>query len=146
MTPIQFERQYERDWDELHTLLAQIRNPHSGKRRIPVQGERVASLYRRTCEHLALARARHYPAYLVDRLEQITSDAHQLIYQHSEIGFGRLKRLFAHDFPRAVRAHSGYVWISAAVFAVPTVALEYISSKLATVPASTTVRIISGRK
>ena len=123
MTPIQFERLYERDWEELRSLLAQIRNPHGGRQRQPVHGERVAALYRRACEHLALARARYYPAYLVDRLEQITGDAHQLIYQHGELGLGRLKRLFAYDFPRAVRAHAPYVWISAAVFAVPTIAL-----------------------
>ena len=64
-----------------------------------MHGERVAALYRRACEHLALARARFYPAYLVDRLEQITGDAHQAIYQHSEFGIGRLARLFSRDFP-----------------------------------------------
>src|SRR5215831_13749964 len=123
MTPLQFEQLYERDWEELQTLLAQIHNRRYGKEPVLVQGERVASLYRRTCEHLALARARFYPAYLVERLEQITSDAHQVIYQHSELGLGRLKRLFARDFPRAVRAHAGFVWVSAALFGLSTIVL-----------------------
>ncbi len=123
MTPLQFEQLYERDWDELRKLLAQIRDRQYGSERSPVQGERVASLYRKTCEHLALARARYYPAYLVDRLEQITSDAHQVIYQHSELGFRRLRQLFEYDFPRAVRAHAAYVWISAALFVIPTIVL-----------------------
>jgi hypothetical protein len=43
MTPIQFEQLYERDWEELRTVLAQIRNLRPGTSRIPVQGERVAS-------------------------------------------------------------------------------------------------------
>jgi uncharacterized membrane protein SpoIIM required for sporulation len=121
MTPIQFEQLYERDWQELQELLAQMHGRRYAKEPLAVHGERVALLYRRTCEHLALARARYYPAYLVERLEQITSDAHQIIYQHSEIGFGRLKRLFTRDFPRAVRAHAPFVWTASALFAIPTV-------------------------
>jgi len=123
MTPIQFEQLYERDWEELQELLAQMHGRRYGKKPLSVNGERVAALYRRTCEHLALARARFYPAYLVERLEQITSDAHQAIYQHSEIGLGRLMRLFTRDFPRAVRAHAPFVWASAALFTVTTLTL-----------------------
>jgi uncharacterized membrane protein SpoIIM required for sporulation len=91
----------------------------------PIAGERVAALYRSACEQLALARARAYPAYLTDRLEQLTADAHQLIYQHAELGWSRLKRLVAYDFPRAVRAQSAYLWIALGVFAVPTLVLGY---------------------
>lgn len=123
MTPIQFEQLYEHDWQELQELLAQMHGRRYGKERLTVHGERVAALYRRTCEHLALARARFYPAYLVERLEQVTSDAHQAIYQHSELGLGRLILLFSRDFPRAVRAHAGFVWTSAALFVLATLAL-----------------------
>ncbi len=123
MTPIQFEQLYEHDWEELQQLLAQIHGRRYGKEQLPVNGERVASLYRRTCEHLALARARFYPAYLVERLEQITGDAHQVIYQHSELGLGRLIRLFTRDFPRAVRSHASFVWASAGLLLVPTLVL-----------------------
>src|SRR5690348_10402047 len=107
MTPLQFEQLYERDWEELQQLLAQMHGRRYGKEQLRIHGDRVAYLYRRTCEHLALARARFYPAYLVERLEQITSDAHQVIYQHSELGIARLVRLFTRDFPRAVRDHAG---------------------------------------
>ena len=72
-----------------------------------------------------MARARAYPAYLTDRLEQLTADAHQLIYQHAELGWSRLKRMVAYDFPRAVRAQSAYVWIALAVFGIPTLVLGY---------------------
>jgi uncharacterized membrane protein SpoIIM required for sporulation len=123
MTPLQFEQMYQGGWDELQARLLELRNGPAGKRAASADGEHVAELYRRACGHLALARARAYPAYLVDRLEQLTSDAHQLIYQQSEIGLRRLKRLVAVDFPVAVRAHAPYVWISTAVFAVPTLVL-----------------------
>ncbi len=124
MTPLRFEETYQAEWQELSSLLDQLlsRNGKRDDRKQPVRGERVATLYRRACEHLALARTRSYPAYLVDRLEQITSDAHQVIYQRRELGFKRLLRLAAVEFPRAVRANAAYVWVAAAVFGLPLVA------------------------
>lgn len=122
MTPLQFENLYKDDWDELEQLLAVIRG--SRKETNPVQGERVASLYRRTCEHLALSRARAYPTYLIDRLEHLTSEAHQAIYQErGDFGLRKLQALAAVEFPRAVRQHAVYVWIATAVFVLPTLIL-----------------------
>jgi uncharacterized membrane protein SpoIIM required for sporulation len=128
MTPLQFEQSHQQEWHELQMLLAQLHKSVRGRAADgkPIAGEHVAALYRRACEQLALARARSYPTYLTDRLEQLTADAHQLIYQHAEVGLGRLKRMVAYDFPRAVRAHSTYVWIALAVFALPTVILGYL--------------------
>ena len=124
MTPLQFEHLYESEWNELENALNRLRNR---RRRLadehPLSGERIAELYRRACEHLALARARAYPAHLIERLDQLTSDAHQVIYQHRELGLNRLRRLFAVEFPRAVRAHAPYVWIALVVFALPTLVL-----------------------
>jgi uncharacterized membrane protein SpoIIM required for sporulation len=122
MTPLQFEAQYQSEWDELQSLLTKLQLG-ARKSDVPVAGERLASLYRRACEQLALARARSYPAHIVERLNQLTSDAHQAIYQRQEFGLDRLRRMIAVDFPRAVRAHSKYVWLSAAVFVVPMVTL-----------------------
>jgi uncharacterized membrane protein SpoIIM required for sporulation len=128
MTPLQFEQSHQQEWHELQTLLAQLHKSVRGRTADgkPIAGEQVAALYRRACEQLALARARAYPTYLTDRLEQLTADAHQLIYQRAEVGLGQLQRMVAYDFPRAVRAHSNYVWIALAVFAIPTVVLGYL--------------------
>src|SRR5689334_24454182 len=101
MSPLQFEQLYQGEWEELEKLLATLR---SGKgKKEGVSGERLAELYRRACEHLALARARAYPAYIQDRLDRLTSEAHQVIYQHRGLGFSRVSQFFALDFPRAVR-------------------------------------------
>lgn len=116
MTPLQFEAQYQSEWDELQSLLT---NLSFRARKTPVSGERLASLYRRACEQLALARARSYPAHIVERLNQLTSDAHQVIYQRQEFGLDRLRRMIAVDFPRAVRAHAAYVWLATAMFLIP---------------------------
>lgn len=122
MTPLQFETQYQAEWDELQSLLMKL-NARANQKNSPVPGERLASLYRRACEQLALARARAYPSHIVERLNQITSDAHQVIYQQREFGLGRLRRMIAVDFPRAVRAHAAYVAVAAAVFLGPLVTL-----------------------
>lgn len=121
MTPLHFEQLYQAEWDE---LAAQVRVILLGRNRQsstdePIRGEHVAALYRRACEHLALARARAYPRYLIDRLDKLTGDAHQVIYQRREFGVTRAWHAFAYDFPRAVRAHAKYVWLSAALFMVP---------------------------
>jgi hypothetical protein len=62
MTPLSFEALYQDEWQELEALLDQVlkRAKPAGE---AVRGERIAALYRRACEHLALARARAYPAY-----------------------------------------------------------------------------------
>jgi uncharacterized membrane protein SpoIIM required for sporulation len=50
----------------------------------------------------------------------MTTDAHQLIYRRHELGFGHVRTFLARDFPRAVRAHLGYVMVSTATFILPT--------------------------
>ena len=122
MTPLAFEALYQAEWQELEALLdGVLKRP-----REPPRGERIAALYRRACEHLALARARSYPAYLLDRLDRLTNDAHQVIYQQREVGAAALWRIVSRDFPRAVRADAAYVWIATALLAIPSVVLGFL--------------------
>jgi len=123
VTPLHFEELYQAEWQELEGLLGRMlgRGREAGAAQ-PVSGERVAALYRRACEHLAIARARSYPAYLLARLERLTADAHRQIYRRRDFGVSNLKQLLLADFPRAVRAHARYVWTSAALLIVPMLA------------------------
>ena len=131
MTPLHFENLYRAEWDELESQLTLITDGRTKQKHglEPIRGERVAELYRHACEHLALARARDYPRYLLDRLENLTSDAHQVIYQRREFGLAKLKRLFMRDFPRAVRAHKNYVWIAAALSFIPMLLMGWLVYK-----------------
>jgi uncharacterized membrane protein SpoIIM required for sporulation len=115
VTPLQFERLYEEEWVELEGALARKSSAASGA----ISGARFTALYRRTCGHLAIARSRSYPAHLVERLEHITGQAHQLIYQQRELGWRWLVQMVAVDFPVAVRAHAGYVLVATLLFLVP---------------------------
>ena len=125
MTPLQFEQMHQAEWAELEQLLERLQGIKGGAAaaNAPPSGARAAALYRRACEQLALARARTYPAYLVERLERMTAQAHQLIYHQPEFGFARLKRIVGIDFPSTVRSHLGYVTVAAATFLIPTLAV-----------------------
>ena len=130
MTPLRFEELHAREWDELATLLdltrQRQRSSVSLKQERELAPERIAALYRRTCEHLALARERAYPAYMVTRLEQLTSEAHQLIYQQRAFGLGALRYMIAVSFPRAVYRDARYILLAAAVFFIPAIILGVI--------------------
>lgn len=125
MTPLQFEALYQAEWAELELLLDRVLE----RQRIevgsaefePLSGARVAALYRRACEQLALARARSYPAYIVDRLERLTADAHQMIYRQHDFGLVHVAALLTTGFPRAVRADVRYVAAASALFILPTI-------------------------
>jgi len=121
MTPLHFQELYEAQWTELETLLDALTGHKTTISREEVSGARLAALYRHVCEHLALARTCSYPTYLIDRLEDLTSRAHQLIYQQRDFGLGRLRKLINVEFPSAVRAHRWYVAAAAATFLLPTI-------------------------
>ncbi|HWG31761.1 MAG TPA: stage II sporulation protein M [Steroidobacteraceae bacterium] len=120
MTPLQFEALYQSEWQELEGLLQRFLGGRRKADGATPQGERLAALYRRVCEQLALARARSYPAYMLDRLERLTGDAHQAIYQRREFGIAALRRLVSEEFPVTVRAHAAYILVAAALLVLPT--------------------------
>jgi uncharacterized membrane protein SpoIIM required for sporulation len=130
MTPLRFEQLHSQEWDELAMLLELTRQRRRSSVSLTqereLEPERIAALYRRTCEHLALARERAYPAYMVTRLEHLTSDAHQLIYQQRVFGLGALRHLIAVAFPRAVYRDARYILLAAAVFFLPSIILGVI--------------------
>jgi uncharacterized membrane protein SpoIIM required for sporulation len=128
MTPLRFEQLYAAEWAELEALLDAVlgRKTADGVTKTPESGARLAALYRRACEHLALARALAYPPYIVDRLERVTSTGHQLIYQQHEFGAARIKQILTRDFPRSVRQHRTYVAVATATFLLPTIVIALL--------------------
>src|SRR5580698_5203859 len=91
MTPLEFESLYESRWAELEASL----------RRAPreLDPERFLELYRMCCEHLSLAKARGFPAYVIERLANVTAAAHQIVYRQSGFGLARLSRALLVRFP-----------------------------------------------
>jgi len=114
MTPTQFEATHRAAWDELAALLERAERGRGFE-----GGARLAELYRRTCEHLALARSRGYPLALVERLEVLALRAHQILYRHRDYGIAAFRALVLIEIPQTVRALKGYVWASLALFGLP---------------------------
>ncbi len=144
MTPRQFEASYGAVWSELENLLDQLEgkakaqaakepsfSTSAGKRKTRGQpalnGSRLTALYRRSCEHLALAQARAYPIHLTQRLEHLTHRAHQHIYRRHDYGMRRLQHWALIDFPESVRAHRWYVLVAALLFVLPLVSIGWAS-------------------
>lgn len=116
MTPLDFEAAYAPLWTELEAVIGVAETKRE------FDAARLATLYRRVCEHLALAQARAYPIHLTQRLETLTQSAHRLIYRRHDYGLARLGRLALVDFPEAVRAHRAYLLVAALMFFVPLLA------------------------
>jgi uncharacterized membrane protein SpoIIM required for sporulation len=114
VTPLQFETQYGAQWTQLEELLDRKKDPDVTQ---------LTWLYRQVCEHLALVRARDYPVHLVERLNNLTSRAHQEIYRQSDFGLDQLRRWLLIDFPRAVRDNARYVGLAALLFIGPALIL-----------------------
>lgn len=131
MTPLKFEAEHAPLWTELEAALA----PDKPKSKVKGQGKdakvadgaRLAALYRRVCEHLALAQARAYPVHLTHRLETLAQEAHQRIYQRRDYGMARLGRLVLVGFPQAVRAHRWYLLAATLMFVLPLLLVGWAS-------------------
>jgi uncharacterized membrane protein SpoIIM required for sporulation len=118
----QFEAMHAPTWAELERLLDEA---EGGAKRY--DGASLASLYRRSCEHLALAQSRAYPIHLTQRLEAVTERAHRQIYRPQGFELAQLRDFALLGFPQAVRAHRGYLAAAAALFLLPMLALGWAS-------------------
>lgn len=124
MTPVQFERMYAPQWQQLDELLRQM---DDGKAAGRIDGARLSALYRSACEQLSLAQSRAYPVHMRQRLETLVAQAHQAIYRRQDYGVARLKQLVLVDFPQSVRLHRIYVLISTVLILLPALVLGFVT-------------------
>ena len=129
MTPLQFEQMYQGGWTELENQLNDIlrgRSIRKGAKQAPIDGEQLAELYRRACEHLALARARAYPTYIQDRLDRLTAEAHQVIYQHRGSTGCRGSSVLRVRLPAGGARAGGLCLDATALFVLPTIIIGFL--------------------
>jgi uncharacterized membrane protein SpoIIM required for sporulation len=112
---MEFQRSNEAHWEELEEAV-QLRDRE-------LDAERFFMLYRSCCEHLALARARDFPAPLIERLARVTKRAHRIVYRRTGLGFARISRVLLREFPAGVHAERRYVALAALLLLIPAVAL-----------------------
>ena len=115
MTALEFQTAHEALWAELEQAI--------GLPERKLDPQRFLALYRTCCEHLALAEARGFPSAITERLSIVTARAHQIVYRQSDFGIARIARVLLNRFPAMVRAHRGYVALSALLALGPAIAL-----------------------
>ena len=110
MTPQEFTRRHEPDWTRFRQLLDKDKSAPQAD---------FPRLYREVCTHLALARDRHYPLALVDRLNLLALEGQQRLYRHQGGLWLAALNFIARDFPVLLRQHARLFWLAAAFFYVP---------------------------
>jgi hypothetical protein len=119
-----FEARHAADWERFGRWLDRRERPKGHSDVAPMLGDaEVPGLYRRVCQHLALARDRQYSPRLVDRLNGLALRGHHVLYAAWGAGAGRLGAFLAADFPRLVRAEWRLVAAATLLFLGPAVAL-----------------------
>lgn len=129
MTPLEFERRYAPVWQRLEELIVWM---EAGKGRKARKADEqwnaslVPPLYRETCHHLALARDRGYPSFLVSRLNNLVQRAHQALYRPKTRIWSQVWDFIAADFPALVRENRVAMGISTLAFVLPAVVLGFL--------------------
>jgi uncharacterized membrane protein SpoIIM required for sporulation len=126
MTPNEFTRRHEQEWKQLEALIAVRSGRRSGTQGQAIDQATFPSLYRRACLHLALARERHYPPALIDRLDRLALSGHQAFYGARSRLLHKAGQFIVHDFPTLIREHACLFWFTTALFYLPILIMGFL--------------------
>jgi uncharacterized membrane protein SpoIIM required for sporulation len=113
-----FEQVHAGDWERFERAL----DAAAARRGADSEGD-FPRLYRRICQHLALARDRAYGPDLVDRLNALALRGHHRLYGTRGLAGNRLADFYLRHFPRCVRDERRLVFWAALLFFGPLAAL-----------------------
>ncbi|VAW57885.1 FIG01248689: hypothetical protein [hydrothermal vent metagenome] len=140
MKQTDFENKYQSFWAELENRLninlkaytGSMNQPHNkavGVKKSPSikglagrlnsdidLGKGFPENYRLLCHHLSLARSRHYSPLLVDRLEKLVINTHQLFYKRKTHLLASVLIYFTSGFAQSVRKQWRWVALSGSLF------------------------------
>lgn len=114
----QFITQHQKQWDEFEQWLTyQNAGRFTRKKNKLIQPEiDFPQSYRQICHHLALAQSRLYSPLLIERLNELVTQGHQLFYQKRSSFFVGFIHFFLREFPALVRQERYLVGIASALF------------------------------
>lgn len=111
---LEFRRQREADWRALEALVDRIeRDGLEGLE--PEALTRLPVLYRATVSSLGVAREISLDRNVVDYLEALATRAYFCVYGPKRTLLRAIGTFFRRSFPQAVRAHLGFIGVSALV-------------------------------
>jgi uncharacterized membrane protein SpoIIM required for sporulation len=122
-----FIARHETEWTQLEDWLRLRGAARAGAREAADQPALddldFPARYRRVCQQLALAQRRGYSARVLERLEALAQRGHDVLYRPPAPRLQRLVEYFGADYPRLVRRHARYMWLSALLFFGPLVTM-----------------------
>jgi len=130
MKQSEFEKKYELFWNELENKLVTndksiSNNSTLDKKSSSIKkkrskdsdlGEAFPEDYRLLCHHLSLSRSRHYSPLLVERLEKLVINAHQIYYKRKTHMLAAVLIYFTSGFSQSVRKEWRWVLLSSVLF------------------------------
>lgn len=121
MNQEEFVQQHEPFWQHMEATLTGV---EALRRRAdaPPPGQ-LPEEYRRLCQHLALARDRHYATWLVERLNRLVLRGHQVLYEARAGLLAQAWHFFAAGFPLLVRSQWRYFLLCSLLFYGPFLAM-----------------------
>lgn len=115
-----FEDQHKDLWQRFDAILKDLGTRNSKKRVLDTeQYYNLPNLYRRVCQHYAVAKQRNYSPNLVEELHRRVQAGHERLYSSRSAFFWRILEFFWVTFPSQVRRHWRHVWLATALFYVP---------------------------
>lgn len=124
----QFEQKYAACWERFSRQLAVL----EGRKAEAASTEFIRD-YREICQHLALAKDRHYSPNLLRRLNHLALSGQEQLYGKRSIYAYRVVEFLLHGFPAAVRREWVWVLLAAILFFgvwIVTMILTLISPEL----------------
>jgi uncharacterized membrane protein SpoIIM required for sporulation len=108
-----FEQLHQPQWQQLEQWLdkADKRDQESRKESVT-----FPQLYRQVCQHLALARDRHYTPHLIERLNRLVLRGHQYLYTSRAGLLAEVVSFIGQTFPQKVRQEVQLVTLSCTLF------------------------------
>lgn len=108
-----FENQYSDEWLQFETAITEHQKPQGNKSpNFPAQ-------YRQICNHLSLAKQRHYSEDIIKRLNTMVMAGHNILYRrNNRVGIRTLSNALV-AFTTTLRQNGIYLWVSTFLFLFP---------------------------
>lgn len=130
-----FEDLHRKTWQRFDAILSDLGLQRNSRKRLLGADEYydLPALYRRICQHYAIARQRNYSPNLVEALHRRVQAGHERLYSSRGAFFWRILEFFWVTFPVQLRRHWRHFWLATALFYVPAFAFGlacYLDSSL----------------
>jgi uncharacterized membrane protein SpoIIM required for sporulation len=133
MRPEEFVQRYEPLWQSLEASLDPAKRDKKAARNVADLAT-WPSRYRQACQHLELARERHYPIALIERLNHIVVAGQAHLYGARDTVGERFLNFIVREFPQLVRREWRVFTLASVLFFgsfLGTAALGYYSTDFA---------------